>query len=488
MANTTTKTTTTITTAIFVLSLCNVILFSTTDGYIFGNGQDDGILRDKKFILGSDSKQSWTTLEQFSSCALTCVPGFEKLTQVCCDTGLDAICSNLPWASLKAKLGTCVDLSASGITSKAWSSLEQFAACFLSCVPGFEKLMEVCCQSGLDAVCTNLPWDTLKPSLGQCQGSSVTSSPLVTSQANTSPPTKPPTTHSPTPHWLLWAGWTCSMQNGECVQLRYRHCSTGRDIDCPGKTYELQLCTKAACPDMFTTTPAPTTQATTTPLITCQDDPNAPGCKDPSIITEICKDSQIALSVCPRSCGLCDQVQATAVNKYTSGSIISSVPTSAVTTDTCQDDVASGACGDPTVLAALCNDNAYAWRFCPKSCNKCDTCWDYLNCSDRNAQALFCGREDFALQYCRKTCGKCNHKPVPVTVNVCGDPVANELICELLHNEICICNDPSVRSLCGNFCADRCATKVSSLPACKPVSSISSRRRRDEVIRQLLLV
>jgi hypothetical protein len=66
-------------------------------------------------------------------------------------------------------------------------------------------------------------------------------------------------------------------------------------------------------------------------------------------------------------------------------------------------------------------------------------------------------------------------KPVPVTVNVCGDPVANELICELLHNEICICNDPSVRSLCGNFCADRCATKVSSLPACKPLSSISVR-------------
>jgi hypothetical protein len=50
----------------------------------------------------------WTTLEQFSSCSLTCVPGFEKLTQVCCDTGLNAVCSNLPWTSLKAKLGTCV--------------------------------------------------------------------------------------------------------------------------------------------------------------------------------------------------------------------------------------------------------------------------------------------------------------------------------------------------------------------------------------------
>ncbi|XP_060602744.1 fibropellin-1-like isoform X2 [Ruditapes philippinarum] len=163
------------TNSIFLLSLC-VFLIERTNGHMLGIDKDEGILRDKRFILTSNSKQSWTTLEQFSSCALTCVPGFEKLTQVCCDTGLNALCSNLPWTLLKAKLGTCVDLTPYGITTTAWSSLEQFAACFLSCVPGFEKLTEVCCQTGLDAVCTNLPWDSLKTSLGQCHAISPCSS------------------------------------------------------------------------------------------------------------------------------------------------------------------------------------------------------------------------------------------------------------------------------------------------------------------------
>ncbi|XP_053387414.1 uncharacterized protein LOC123542466 isoform X2 [Mercenaria mercenaria] len=346
--------------------------------------------------MDPSSPKSWGTLEQFSACALTCVPGYEKLTQVCCDTGLDAVCANLPWDTLKIQLGTCNDSASTGVSKSAWISLEQFAACFITCVTGYEKLAEACCQTGTDAICKNLPWSILKTRLGTCQAATTTTTIMPVS---------------------------------------------------------------------------------TTPQGSCQDEPQAVGCLDPDILREVCRDRQTALTICPRSCGLCDQLS------------VHTTPMIATTTrtDSCQDDVASRACIDPTILKALCHDNKFAWRFCPRSCNMCDTCWDYLNCTSPEAQKLFCGREGYAIQYCRKTCGKCAHKPSPVTVNQCGDPVANEMICELLHTEICICNDPSVKDLCQNFCNDKCTTKVSSLPTCSPISTTATRMRRDELLQRILM-
>ncbi|XP_053387416.1 uncharacterized protein LOC123542466 isoform X4 [Mercenaria mercenaria] len=307
--------------------------------------------------MDPSSPKSWGTLEQFSACALTCVPGYEKLTQVCCDTGLDAVCANLPWDTLKIQLGTCNDSASTGVSKSAWISLEQFAACFITCVTGYEKLAEACCQTGTDAICKNLPWSILKTRLGTCQAATTTTTIMPVS-----------------------------------------------------------------------TTPQDQLSVHTTPMIA-----------------------------------------------------------TTTRTDSCQDDVASRACIDPTILKALCHDNKFAWRFCPRSCNMCDTCWDYLNCTSPEAQKLFCGREGYAIQYCRKTCGKCAHKPSPVTVNQCGDPVANEMICELLHTEICICNDPSVKDLCQNFCNDKCTTKVSSLPTCSPISTTATRMRRDELLQRILM-
>jgi hypothetical protein len=52
-------------------------------------------------------------------------------------------------------------------------SLEQFASCYLTCTPTYGKLLETCCKSGLNVVCSNFPWDILKPKLGSCPGTCV---------------------------------------------------------------------------------------------------------------------------------------------------------------------------------------------------------------------------------------------------------------------------------------------------------------------------
>lgn len=49
----------------------------------------------------------YNTTEQFTSCSLTCVPGYEKLTDVCCKTGVDIVCSNLPWNQLLPHVANC---------------------------------------------------------------------------------------------------------------------------------------------------------------------------------------------------------------------------------------------------------------------------------------------------------------------------------------------------------------------------------------------
>ncbi|XP_053387829.1 uncharacterized protein LOC123542395 isoform X8 [Mercenaria mercenaria] len=274
----------------------------------------------------STKTQANISLEQFASCYLTCVSGFKKLTETCCKTGIDAVCSNLPWNLLKPRLGSC----------PVWTSLEQFAACSLTCVPGYEKLTEVCCQTGMDAICSNLPWALLKNHLGTCH-------------------------------------------------------------------------------DLFTTTTV--TVQSTTPTDKCHDDPTSTGCGDHDVLWEVYKAKPAAWSLCRRSCGLCD------------------------------------------------------------------TCWDYLNCSTPGAQQLFCGRDEYALQYCRQTCGKCDHKPVDVQLNKCGDPVVSELFCELLQTEICICNDPDVRALCGSYCDNKCKDHPYAGSDCIP----AGRKRRDAFLSQVVL-
>ncbi|XP_053387833.1 uncharacterized protein LOC128551213 isoform X2 [Mercenaria mercenaria] len=208
-------------------------------------------------------------------------------------------------------------------------SLEQFASCYLTCVSGFEKLAETCCKTGIDAVCLNLPWNLLKPRLGSCPGLLVT--------------------------------------------------------------------------------PAPA--------------------------------------------------------------------------DTCQDDVNGIGCGDQYTLREVCKEKTMAWSLGRRSCGLCDTCWDYLNCTTHGAQTLFCGREEYAIQYCRKTCGKCDHNPVDVQHNRCGDPVASELVCELLQTEICVCNDPDVRPICRNYCDNKCAHHPFAGSNCIP----ARRKRRDAFLSQVLL-
>ncbi|XP_053387832.1 uncharacterized protein LOC128551213 isoform X1 [Mercenaria mercenaria] len=281
--------------------------------------EDGKISFERRFLLDQTSSASNISLEQFASCYLTCVSGFEKLAETCCKTGIDAVCLNLPWNLLKPRLGSCPGLLVTPAPA-VWTSLEQFAACSLTCVPGYEKLTEVCCQTGMDVVCSNLPWALLKNHLGTCH-------------------------------------------------------------------------------------------------------------------------------------------------------------------DTCQDDVNGIGCGDQYTLREVCKEKTMAWSLGRRSCGLCDTCWDYLNCTTHGAQTLFCGREEYAIQYCRKTCGKCDHNPVDVQHNRCGDPVASELVCELLQTEICVCNDPDVRPICRNYCDNKCAHHPFAGSNCIP----ARRKRRDAFLSQVLL-
>ncbi|XP_060579826.1 uncharacterized protein LOC132736655 isoform X2 [Ruditapes philippinarum] len=211
--------------------------------------KDDSPSANKRFLLDGNAVPSNISLEQFASCYLTCTPTYGKLLETCCKSGLNVVCSNLPWDILKPKLGSCPGLSKSPTTS-AWLSLEQFAACFLTCVVGFEKLTEACCQTGLDAICTNLPWEILQSQLGSCR-----------SDLSTKPSTLPQ------PFWSSWGTWTCGHQGSICFQTRERNCSTGVDKDCefqPGEMpTNVRLCSESTCPDFFSTKVTSTTASTT---------------------------------------------------------------------------------------------------------------------------------------------------------------------------------------------------------------------------------
>ncbi|XP_060579816.1 uncharacterized protein LOC132736652 [Ruditapes philippinarum] len=392
----------------------------------------------RRFLIGETTSTSYLSVEQFASCFLTCTPGYEKLIEACCKTGAGVVCSNLPWTVLKPILGKCPGLLTAALPAVSeFISLEQFAACYLDCVVGYEKLTTACCQSGLDVVCSNLPWSMLIYYLGTCTSTmtnnnsntplpssihTMTSPITTTTTTTTTTATFPKSTSSMTTlrtYWLPWGSWGCEIFEGTCFQKRSRNCSTGLDSDCntlsDGVSYDIGFCTILSCPEFYLTTP-PTTMATTQ-QVTCQDDPRAIGCTDTLILREVC------------------------IKKES------------------------------------------AWKLCRKSCGLCDTCWDYLNCSAHGAQQLFCGNDNYAVQYCRKTCGKCDHKPVDVTVNKCGDPVSSEDICEYLQSETCICNDPDIRNLCGHYCNNQCLYHPYKGSDCRP----ARRRKRDAIVNELLL-
>ena len=61
--------------------------------------------------------------------------------------------------------------------------------------------------------------------------------------------------------------------------------------------------------------------------------------------------------------------------------------------------------------------------------------------------------------------------PVDVQLNKCGDPVANEEVCELLQKETCICNDPDIRNLCEHYCNNKCLGHPYNGSTCVPAVS-----------------
>ncbi|XP_053387834.1 uncharacterized protein LOC123542394 [Mercenaria mercenaria] len=238
-----------------------------------------------------------------------------------------------------------------------------------------------------------------------------------------------------------------------------------------------------------TTTPPSTTPTTTTPTTTpspywlpwgaweCKEQSGS--CFQKRLrncstgLEQDCKNSQGGIGY---NVGLCTEVSCPEF--FTTTTTISTT-----TQDPCQDDPTSVGCGDKDILTEVCKEKSAAWSLCRRSCGLCDTCWDYLNCSTPGAQNLFCGREEYALQYCRQTCGKCSNKPVDVQLNKCGDPVTSELVCELLQTEICICNDPDVRALCGRYCDNKCTDHPYLGSDCIP----ARRKRRDAFLSQVML-
>lgn len=385
-------------------------LLKGADGIWHKGDKDKSLMHHRRFLIDQNSTNAWVSLEQFAACSLTCVQGYEKLAETCCNTGIDVVCLNLPWDMLKDSVGSCTGRTISNVqTHSSQTVLEQFAACSLTCIFGYEKLANVCCTSGIKEVCANLPWEMLKPSLGQCHAK--TTSPTTTTPAKT-------LTTKQVAYWLPWNEWQCDSQRHSCFQRRFRNCSTFVDSDCKdqlgGVRYNIEVCTPAICPEFFTTTMS-SMNSSSTPQGTCRDRPTATACK----ISE--------------------------------------------------------------VLSVVCASKSTAWELCPKSCNLCNTCWDYLNCSSLEARQLFCSREDYAVQYCRQTCGRCSHNPVPIQLNSCGDPVANDQICQMLQSEMCICNDPTFRVLCQNYCDNKC--RLYPFPGS---SCIPSRKKREAAFRGIL--
>ncbi|KAL4216384.1 hypothetical protein ACF0H5_024111 [Mactra antiquata] len=135
-------------------------------------------------------------------------------------------------------------------------------------------------------------------------------------------------------------------------------------------------------------------------------------------------------------------------------------------------------------LPFICPEKKLAWTACRKSCNLCDACFDYLNCSSQGARDFFCEDPMYAVQYCRKTCGLCQQKPVEVHHSKCQDPVASDSKCETLQKDICICKDDDLKGLCPNYCLNKCGPDyplTDQLRNCTP----PTRRRRDLILSQL---
>ncbi|KAL4216383.1 hypothetical protein ACF0H5_024110 [Mactra antiquata] len=136
-------------------------------------------------------------------------------------------------------------------------------------------------------------------------------------------------------------------------------------------------------------------------------------------------------------------------------------------------------------LPFICPEKQLAWQSCRKSCNLCDACFDYLNCSSQGARDFFCNHPMYAVQYCRKTCGLCQQKPVDVALSKCGDPVSSDSMCDELQKSLCICNDDDIKYLCPNYCSNQCGPDYSLTDKLRNCTALE-RRRRDLVLSQIM--
>ncbi|XP_052247579.1 coadhesin-like isoform X2 [Dreissena polymorpha] len=210
----------------------------------------------------------WSEWTSYSSCSVTCGQGFERRYRTCL-TG-SGTCHGPSTEQASCNMGTCP-------VDGYWGPWSPFTPCSHSCGTGMTIRSRTCSYpipSAPGAPCHGDSYDRQACNAQSCiidgQWSSWTdwSRCLVTCGLGTI--SRDRTCTSPAPsnggrncsemstethdcsygpcaEWSHWFEGSCSVSCGEGTRERLRHCSTGRDVDCPGNAQVIVNCTALIC-------------------------------------------------------------------------------------------------------------------------------------------------------------------------------------------------------------------------------------------------
>ncbi|KAK3604104.1 hypothetical protein CHS0354_010500 [Potamilus streckersoni] len=256
----------------------------------------------------------------------------------------------------------------------------------------------------------------------------------------------------------------------------------------------------------------------------CKDDPNTK-CED--LKTLLCQSDHFAKLMCPKSCNVCGF------------GLLEPVHIDPPVIKDCADDPMAR-CDQLKEL--ICADHAKATLYCPRTCNVCgasntigvtgmesttrtistpppiithrealhittdiaystigvtsmrstttmtntllqptteEPCVDLANfsCNNPEIKALICIDVPVATNVCRKTCNLCGTAVVKIVKEKCGDPLKLSM-CQLLHEEVCLCYDQPIFSvLCPHYCAGECGDVSNTVRCPGPTGAVLIGRR-----------
>ncbi|XP_052266578.1 adhesion G protein-coupled receptor B1-like isoform X3 [Dreissena polymorpha] len=210
----------------------------------------------------------WSEWTSYSSCSVTCGQGFERRYRSCLNGS--GMCQGPSTEQAYCNMGTCP-------VDGYWGPWSPFTPCSHSCGTGMTIRSRTCSYpipSAPGAPCHGDSYDRQACNAQSCiidgQWSSWTDWSRCSVTCGLGTISRDRTCTSPAPsnggrncsemstethdcsygpcaEWGHWFEGSCSVSCGEGTRERLRHCSTGRDVDCPGNAQVIVNCTALIC-------------------------------------------------------------------------------------------------------------------------------------------------------------------------------------------------------------------------------------------------